>query len=336
MYLCKRQLLVLSVFIILLIPSFLYAQLSIGPQVRIRLKVIEWALDDSLDYGISSLFTRGIKGYDENGNPIYRNSIVKSFDLTFPSQSLSTQGIMLFLDNIDLASGALETTLQLLEQSGKVKILSAPTIITMKGAAAPAVIQTGSDVPYEATQVAGATVVQVTKFEQTGIVLKVNVIDVIDDYVKIQTDSSVSTMAGYISVATDANRTPILVPQVATRSMRNIVLIKDGDTLIAGILKVKGRAEKERTVPFVGSIPIIKYLFTSHSSSKKDTELTFLISPEIMKEEIKQVSSGEIGKDESNTPNVESTPGGTDTQGSEGDKNAENVENTKETTEPQR
>ena len=289
MFFRKSNFITFTFLFTLFISSVLLAQNPVGPQVRIRLKVIEWALDNTLDYGISSLFTQGIKGYDEKGNPIYKNSIVKSFDLTFPVQNTTAQGIMLFLDNIGLGGGSIESVLQLLEQEGKVKILSAPTIITMKGAAAPAVIQTGSDVPYESTQVAGSTVVQVTKFEKTGIIMKVSVVDVVDGYVKVRIDSSISTMLGYISVATDANRNPILVPQIATRSLRNIVLIKDGNTLIAGILKVKGDSKKERTVPFVGSIPIVKYLFTSHNAIKKDTELTFLISPEIMKEEIKPV-----------------------------------------------
>lgn len=246
-------------------------------QVRIKAKIIEWKLDNALDYGISTLYTRNLGA----------GSIIESADLTFPTQTAVDQGVKLFFDGLNANSGVIDIVLEALEEEGRIKVLSEPNITVVEGHAKPAKVSTGSKVPYETTQVAGATVVQVTDFRNTGVTLTIEKVEVVgDDYVQMQLNANVSGLTGYVAIAIDKDGNPISVPELSSRSLTNTVLVKDRTPFIGGILKTTSKLKKQQGVPFLSSIPILGYPFKSHHATKSDTELIFLITPEILRRSV--------------------------------------------------
>ncbi len=258
-------------------------------QVRIKAKIIEWKLDNALDYGISTLYTRNLGA----------GSIIESADLTFPTQTAIDRGVKLFFDSLNADSGAIELVLEALEEEGRIRVLSEPNITLVEGHAKPAKVSTGMKVPYETTQVAGATVVQVTDFRDTGITLTIEKVEVVnDDYVQMQMKATVAGLTGYVPIAIDQDGNPISVPELSSRSLTNTILAKDRTPFIGGILKTTSRLKKEQGVPFLSSIPILGYLFKSHHATKSDTELIFLITPEILRG---RMATGLFAADEATT-----------------------------------
>jgi type II secretory pathway component GspD/PulD (secretin) len=261
-------------------------------QVRIKAKIIEWKLDNALDYGISALYTRNLAA----------GSIIESADLTFPTQTAIDQGVKLFFDGLSANGGETEAVLEALEEEGKITVLSEPNITVVEDHVKPAKVSTGSKVPYETTQVAGATVVQVTDFRNTGVTLTIENVEVIDDsYVRIQLNANVAGLTGYVAIAIDKDGNPISVPELSSRSLTNTVLVKDRTPFIAGILKTSAKLKKEQGVPFLSSIPILGYLFKSHHATKSDTELVFLITPEIIRT---QIATETLATEEATTAGV--------------------------------
>lgn len=259
-------------------------------QVRIKAKIIEWKLDNALDYGISALYTRNLGS----------GAIIETADLTFPTQTAIDHGVKLFFDSMNAGSGMIEIVLEALEEEGRIRVLSEPNITVVEGHAKPAKVSTGMKVPYETTQAAGATVVQVTDFRDTGITLTIEKVEVINsEYVQMQINATVSVLTGYVAIAIDQDGNPISVPELSSRSLTNTILVKDGTPFIGGILKTTSRLKKEQGVPFLSSIPILGYLFKSHHSTKSDTELIFLITPEILRT---RMAMGSFAADEATTP----------------------------------
>jgi len=165
---------------------------------------------------------------------------------------------------MNAGSGMIEIVLEALEEEGRIRVLSEPNITVVEGHAKPAKVSTGMKVPYETTQAAGATVVQVTDFRDTGITLTIEKVEVINsEYVQMQINATVSVLTGYVAIAIDQDGNPISVPELSSRSLTNTILVKDGTPFIGGILKTTSRLKKEQGVPFLSSIPILGYLFKS-------------------------------------------------------------------------
>ena len=265
-------------------------------QARLTAKVLEWTGQTNLDYGFSIAYSR---------DPNHPNSIVGPFEdgrspladpaafATFPSQSHLDIGLRIFLDQISARNGAIETVVEALEQQGEVKMLAEPTLVLKKGADGPikdadpaqAVVRTGSRLPYAAEQIAGVGVVEVTQFQETGVVLQVWFMDVVeldDLYAKMKVKASVTSLAGYVSVSVDPKGNPRQVPQTNSRFIENTVLIRNHTTLIAGILKEDSEAVNAQGPPILGDIPLIKHLFRNRSTVVRTHEILFLINVDLL------------------------------------------------------
>jgi type II secretory pathway component GspD/PulD (secretin) len=263
-------------------------------QARVSAKILEWSGKTDLDYGFSIAYFR---------DPAHPNSIVGPFNdgrgrsgdpdafATFPSQSSLDLGLRIFLDQMNANNGTIEAVIEALEQRGDVEMLAEPTLVLRKaesptplpsakiekGDAAVSTVRTGSRIPYSHEQVAGfGGVAEVTLFQDTGVVLSVAFLDIaeLDDlYAKMQIIADVTSLAGYVTVTP---KHP--VPQVNSRHIENIVLIRDRTTLIAGILKEDAKVSNAQGPPILGDIPILKHLVRNRSQSNMTHEILFLMN----------------------------------------------------------
>lgn len=274
------------IYSVLLTSSFAQTKKNV-PQVRVHAKVLEWRLEDSTEFGISGLYTKSL-----GSNSILNNLAVRlPLDSNYPDGSRTAgPGGRLFLDKLFDRYGNLAIVIEALEKEGKVKTLFEPNITLSKDSATPAKISTGSKVPYESTQIVNNSVTLVTKFKDVGITLDVQVLDILHDkYVKIEMKTTVSGLSGkQISVSLDQYENPILVPEITTRSMKNTLLLSDKEVFITGILKSHSNISRSTGLPYISKIPIIKYLFSSTAKRNSDTELVFIVTPEII-----NISSGD-------------------------------------------
>jgi len=71
-------------------------------------------------------------------------------------------------------------------------------------------------------------------------------------------------------------------PIIAQRTAMTQVKIKEGETVAIGGLLKDNEIETLTKVPLLGSIPLIKYLFTHKSTRSEQRDLLIFITPQLM------------------------------------------------------
>jgi type II secretory pathway component GspD/PulD (secretin) len=248
-------------------------------QVRIHMKVLEWTTDITDEYGFRVLYMR-LPG---------SSSILDGTDMTFPMTSATDSGVRFFFDNMMSSAGSFEAVIECLEQYGSVEVLSEPNVICpiVKNFDPKdpyqAKITTGSKIPFEKAQPVGDTLAQVTDFRDVGVTLNVGVHDIVDEkFVNILVRINVKNLAGYISVGTNKEGNPLLVPELTSREITNNLLAENEKTLITGLLVNQSITSSGMGVPWISKVPVLGWFFRNRKSTNKRQELVFLLRPEII------------------------------------------------------
>jgi len=178
-----------------------------------------------------------------------------------------------------LTADQLRSVLDLLNQNGNSKLVSDPYITTMENHQAEIVVETRIPIPTINRFTEGASVSDILTFQDEKIGLTLNVTPRISEEGLIALDvfSQIEDIIGY-SGPSD-NQKPI----TASRSIRTRISVNDGETAALGGLLKEDDILLEQRLPLLGSIPIIgKLLFTNTSKEKATTDLTILITPQIV------------------------------------------------------
>jgi type IV pilus assembly protein PilQ len=165
----------------------------------------------------------------------------------------------------------LNLELSALEADGKGKIVSSPRVLTADQI--EAVIEQGTEIPYQQATSSGATSVS---FRKANLMLKV----------KPQI-----TPDGNVIMTLDVNKdapgavTPAGV-QISTKHVKTEVLVENGGTVvIGGIFEQTERTDITR-VPFFGELPVIGRLFRNDTTTSQKTELLVFVTPRIVNERV--------------------------------------------------
>lgn len=170
------------------------------------------------------------------------------------------------------ADADFETTLQLLEQDNRAKIISNPRITTADNRLARIVV--GKKVPLVVADEAGNAITQLTTI---GIKLEVTPHINSDGRVTLDLFPEVSDLAAQ---ATVQGGIIIVTAQAETR-----VIVKDGETAVIGGLIRTNDSNVHRGIPFLKNIPLLGYLFRSTNTVKEERELLIFVTPRIIKPE---------------------------------------------------
>ena len=154
-----------------------------------------------------------------------------------------------------------------LEADGKGKIISSPRVLT--GDKVEAVIEQGTELPYQAATSSGATSVS---FRKANLSLKVkpqitpdgNIIMTLD----INKDSPGATTAAGIAID--------------TKHVKTEVLVENGGTVVIGGIYTQDERTDITKVPLFGDIPVLGNLFRNNTKHDNKTELLVFITPRIV------------------------------------------------------
>lgn len=241
------------------LPEGATPQVGAPNQVSVTMKVVEFQATKGVETGLSAFYARRNepKTY---GRVSDGEGAVTTADLTFP---LDTEGaITVFLDRIRMSDGDLEFVLQGLVNENRAYILSRPKAMVPVQEAVPTVIETVEENPYENPTVVGTTVVGTTDFRKTGVILKVQIPEVIDDdgdwttvddtFIHLAISAEVKELGEDIVVAVDdrfigANQ--VVAPSFVSRSVNTQVWVRHGQVLILGGLFRNRKIKSLDTVP---------------------------------------------------------------------------------------
>jgi type IV pilus assembly protein PilQ len=164
---------------------------------------------------------------------------------------------------------ALDIQLSAMESSGEGKIVSNPKIITLDNQEAS--IQQGQKIPYQTVSAEG------TQTQFVNATLELNVTPHVTPHgtivMEIETKNNQADFAQEVQG----------VPTIDTNEAQSQVLIKDGDTLVMGGIFRTRMSDSISTLPFLGRIPILRWLFTKNNNQEEISELLIFITPRIIK-----------------------------------------------------
>ena len=177
--------------------------------------------------------------------------------------------------SLSIFNSAMERFLYLelsaLEADGKGKIISSPRVLTADQV--EAVIEQGTEIPYQQATSSGATSVS---FRKANLALKV----------KPQI-----TPDGNIIMTLDVNKdqpgaTTAAGVQINTKHVKTEVLVENGGTVVIGGIYEQNDRTDITKVPLLGDLPLLGWLFKNNSVATGKTELLVFITPRIMNERL--------------------------------------------------
>ena len=188
-------------------------------------------------------------------------------NVNLPSAGVAGTFSMLLFNNS--LSKILSIELSALETDSKGKVISSPRVVTSDKT--EAMIETGTEVPYQQASSSGATNVA---FKKATLSLSVKPQITPDDNVimdiKVNKDSVGTLYAG--------------VPSIDTNKVTTQVLVENGGTVVIGGVYTQVLSDGVNKVPLLGDIPGLGILFRSTSKIDNKNELLIFISPKIMKD----------------------------------------------------
>jgi type IV pilus assembly protein PilQ len=162
----------------------------------------------------------------------------------------------------------LNLELQALEVEGEGKVISSPSLTVADKQ--EAYIQQGSEIPYQASTSSGASV---TQFKKAVLSLRVTP--------QITPDGNIVLKLA-VSNDSPTDQSVQGVPVLSTAEIQTQVLVKNGQTIVLGGIQIETKNHQVRSIPFLGSIPGIGWLFKSTHDNDRVQQLLIFLTPRII------------------------------------------------------
>jgi type IV pilus assembly protein PilQ len=266
-------------------------------QVMIEARIVEASDTFSKNLGAKLGYNQMVPGGDWLGGQALRTSIGPSLTNTVQQTSNATNTATLGTGTADIAgtgqnvnlpanglggfnAGVISTilfnrnftrfiTLELsaLEADGKGKIISSPRVLT--GDKVEALIEQGTELPYQSATSSGATSVS---FRKANLSLKVKPQITPDGNIIMTLDINKDSV-GQVTAAGFA---------IDTKHVKTEVLVENGGTVVIGGIYSQDERTTITKVPLFGDIPVLGNLFKNTGKTDNKTELLVFITPRIV------------------------------------------------------
>ena len=234
-------------------------------------------------------------GFNFNSNDPLGNS--GSSKALSSSGQVGSQGISNFSvgrTNEDLGFGGLVLSassenvsflLRALQDSRRLEVLSRPQVLTLDNQ--QAFIQVGQRVPRIVSSIINQNGAQNNvALENVGLIIGVTPRISPEGNVVMEIDAEKSKLGPEsegIPVSISAGGSVIRSPRVDTITAQATVSAADGETIILGGLIARSTRTEHRQVPWLGDIPVLKYLFSYDFKQLQRTELVIIMTPHVVR-----------------------------------------------------
>lgn len=260
----------------------LLERLDVPPQqVMIEARIVEASEGVSRDLGVKFGFSgvnaryawssnldnaqanrHAYQDFRNNTSPDIRYALGANVNLPVAA---ATSGIALIRA---VSSGALGLELAAQQAQNRARILSSPRILTQNRK--EALIESGTEVPYEESTSSGATSVN---FKKAVLGLKVTPHITPDRQIMMDIHVSKDSVDGGCTASE---------PCIRTQRLNTGAMVEDGGTLVLGGIYEESDSNAVRKVPLLGDIPYVGSLFKYRSRSQGRSELLIFITPRIV------------------------------------------------------
>ncbi len=237
------------------------------PQVSIEARIVEAIRDFERSLGIDWNFT-GLAtpalGTQTNLTFPHRAEFQADVNLSSTSQA-GTLGLA--LGNV-LDSVTLDIQLDAFEADGKVRILSAPKVVTQNNQ--PATIEQGTQIPVVTTTATEIEVQYVPASLRLIVTPQITAEQTVIMKVVVENNQPSETL----SVGD--------TPGIVTERVDTQILVRSGTTAVIGGVYKLSEAENETGIPGLRRIPFFGWLFKNKSFVKNSSELLVFLTPRII------------------------------------------------------
>ncbi len=166
--------------------------------------------------------------------------------------------------------------LQALVNEGRARVLSAPRVATLDGNKATIIL--GQQVPIFTSVTVGGQLQTTVTYQAVGVQLETTPRVNSDQVITLALKPSVSSLGAPQS---SGGQTAFIIN---TRTADTSLSVQDGKTIVLGGLISRDERLTTIKVPVLGDIPILGEMFKNTSNTITETELIFLITPQIVKD----------------------------------------------------
>lgn len=193
-----------------------------------------------------------------------------NFGVNLPAAVGTGSGGALGITLGSIANNAnLSLRLSAMEESGTLRILSSPKILTLDNREAH--IEQGTLIPYSQVSAQGVQ----TAFKEAKLNLTVTP--------HVTADGSVLLNMKVMRDEPDFNNTGARGdPTILKREAETELLVSDGHTAVIGGIFTRNSGSSFKKVPFFADIPVIGWLFKNKSDSDRRSEMLIFITPRIV------------------------------------------------------
>jgi type II secretory pathway component GspD/PulD (secretin) len=249
----------------------LLEQLDKAPkQVHITAMVTEISRDDVSRLGIDWGQASG-RGLGETGVPFIVGEPLEVDPLSGKSDATLMRPLQ--IGRILRTDLQLDVALRALEQTGRARILSNPSVATLDGRQTS--LHTGQTIYYQVAIAAATTggVITDTRTIDVGVLLSVNPRVNEKNEITMTISPTVSSLVG---------TTVAQLPIVATRTVITTVRVKNGETAVLAGLVTDQEQVTIKKVPFLGNLPLVGELFKHVERRPQHTEILVFVTPTVM------------------------------------------------------
>ncbi|MCD6281836.1 MAG: pilus (MSHA type) biogenesis protein MshL [Deltaproteobacteria bacterium] len=248
-------------------------------QVLIKARVLEVTLNDESQYGIDWSSIHGNIG-NYKFNPIRQN-------LKLPTGGSNPTPALEMI--ISSEKHGFDATINALEQFGKVKVLSDPRIRVINGQ--PALISMGESrsfikhIELTTTTTEGGTTITQPDVEISSIFdgIMLGVLPYIDFERNFVNMSITPIKSDLIELEEKKiGEDTYTLPRIALKEASTQVRVKSGDIVVLGGLLSKNIERNRKSIPILGDIPYLGYLFSQRDDVVKTKEMVILLEPIVL------------------------------------------------------
>ncbi|WP_302795335.1 type IV pilus secretin PilQ [Ralstonia pseudosolanacearum] len=251
-------------------------------QVMIEARIVE--ADDTFSRNLGAKLGFAAKS---NGSAVGNNyaSVTPSSSTSSSSSSSDSSNVSLPASGINGVSAAsvavslfnssagrfLSLELSALEADGRGKIISSPRVVTADNI--KALIEQGTEVPYQQATSSGATSVS---FKKANLKLEVTPKITPDGNVFLDVDVNKDSLGTQTTNGFAIN----------TKHVQTQVLVENGGTVVIGGIYTQNDRTDVNKVPLLGDIPVLGNLFKTTAKTNDRTELLVFLTPRVLSDQL--------------------------------------------------
>ncbi len=169
--------------------------------------------------------------------------------------------------------------LNALQTDSDVRTLSTPEILATDSQKAK--ITVGEDVPFITgqSQTVGGNVMTMIQRQNVGIALEITPHILAHERVRLDLKQTISALTN----ASQLIGTIAVGPTTTKRATKTILTVKSGQTVVIGGLISSTKSLNKSTIPWLGEIPVLGYLFSNTTNEKKRDDLLIFLTPYIIR-----------------------------------------------------